>query len=98
VGYDTRRHFTGDSEEDDSMAKYDKLTEWLNSRTVVMTFAEIEKIIEDKLPDAASKHRPWWGNEKESGSRQCRSWLDAGWEIGKVDLKAKMVLFRKAQN
>ena len=47
--------------------------------------------------DAAFKYRPWWGNEKGKESRQCNSWLSAGWEVGKVDLKAKMVLFRKTQ-
>ncbi len=79
------------------MAKYDKLTDWLRNPTVVLTFDEIEKIIEDKLPDAALKYRPWWGNEKGAESRQCRAWLDAGWEVGKVDLKGKLVLFRRAQ-
>ncbi len=79
------------------MPKYDKLTEWLKNSTLVLTFDEIEKIIEDKLPDAALKYRPWWGNEKGDGSRQCRSWMDAGWEVGKVDLKSKMVLFRRTQ-
>jgi len=79
------------------MDKYGKLTEWLRNPTVVLTFDEIEKIIGDKLPDAAFKYRPWWGNEKGKESRQCNSWLSAGWEVGKVDLKAKMVLFRKTQ-
>ena len=79
------------------MGKYDKLTEWLQNSTIVLTFAEVEKIIGDKLPDAASKYRPWWGNERGKDSRQCASWLDAGWEVGKVDLKARMVLFRRVQ-
>lgn len=77
------------------MAKYEKLTEWLKNPTVVLTFSEIEKIIGDHLPDSAVNYRPWWGNEKGAESRQCRAWLDAGWEVGHVDLKAKMVLFRK---
>jgi hypothetical protein len=78
------------------MDKYAKLTEWLR-RPIVLTFDEIEKIIGEKLPDAALKYRPWWGNEKGAKSRQCKAWLDAGWEVGKVDLKSKMVLFRRAQ-
>ena len=78
------------------MAKYEKLTEWLKNPTIVLTFAEIENIIGDRLPDAALKHRAWWGNEKGAESRQCKAWLDAGWEVGNVDLNAKMVLFRKA--
>jgi hypothetical protein len=77
------------------MAKYDRLTDWLKSPTVVLRFDEIETIIGDQLPDAALKYRPWWGNEKDSESRHCRAWLDAGWQVGKVYLKAKMVLFRR---
>jgi hypothetical protein len=63
------------------MAKYEKLTEWLRNPTVVLTFNEIENIIGDKLPPAALKFRPWWGNEKGNESRQCSSWLEAGWEV-----------------
>ena len=58
------------------MAKYENLTEWLRNPTVVLTFSEIEKIIGDKLPDAALKYRPWWGNEKATKSRQCKAWMD----------------------
>jgi hypothetical protein len=78
------------------MAKYEKLTEWLKNPTLVLTFGEIGNIIGDKLPEAALKYRPWWGNEKGAESRQCRAWLDAGWEVGRVDLKSKMVLFKRA--
>jgi hypothetical protein len=79
------------------MDKYGKLTEHLCNATLVLTFDEIERIIGDKLPDAALKYRPWWGNERGKESRQCSSWLSAGWEVGRVDLKARMVLFRKAR-
>ncbi|MGC2698375.1 MAG: hypothetical protein WA738_21515 [Candidatus Angelobacter sp.] len=77
------------------MAKYDRLTEWLQKPKLPLTFAEIEQIIGDKLPPAASQYRPWWGNETKAASRQCRAWLDAGWQIDSVDLKAKRVVFRK---
>ena len=70
--------------------------EWLRNPTVVLSFSEIEKIIGDKLPDAALKYRPWWGNEKAAKSRQCKAWMDARWEVGKVDLRAQIVLFRRA--
>jgi hypothetical protein len=79
------------------MPKYEKLTEWLKNPTVALTFSEIEQIIGDKLPEAATKYRPWWANERNAQSRQCKYWLDAGWEVGKVDLKGRMVLFRKMQ-
>jgi hypothetical protein len=77
------------------MGKYDALTGWLRNPTaIVLTFAEIERIIGATLPQAARRHRPWWGNEKNARSRQCRSWLDAGWEVDSVDEGAETVTFR----
>lgn len=82
----------------DFMSKYDALTTWLakQDRTVTLSFADIERIIGDSLPASAHTHRPWWGNQvSNTGSRQCRAWLDAGWEIEAVDQDAKIVTFRK---
>jgi len=76
------------------MAKYEKLTDWLNHpQRLLLTFKEIEHIIEDHLPESAHKYSAWWGKERES--EQCHAWLDAGWEIESVDLKAEEVAFRK---
>jgi len=80
------------------MAKYEKLTDWLNNpqrnpQRLLLTFREIEHIIEDHLPESAHKYVAWWG--KESGSEQSHAWLDAGWEVESVDLKAEEVAFRK---
>jgi hypothetical protein len=79
------------------MRPYSKLTEWLNNpQFIVLTFEQIEKIIGDKLPDTATKYQPWWGNEKGNLSRQCGAWMDAGWEVDRVDLNNRIVRFRKA--
>ena len=78
------------------MARYEKLTDWLtNPQRLVLTFREIEHIIEDHLPESAHKYSAWWGNERASDSRQCHAWLDAGSEVEGVDLKAEDVAFRK---
>jgi len=38
------------------MAKYEKLTDWLNNpQRLLMTFREIEHIIDDHLPESAHK-------------------------------------------
>jgi len=76
------------------MAKYDKLTQWLAKPKLPLTFAEIEKIIGEALPPSASQYRPWWGNEVKPSARQCRAWLDAGWKVDSVDLKARRVIFK----
>lgn len=78
------------------MERYAKLTAWLNNpNLIVLSFEQIEEIIGDKLPEAATKYRPWWGNEKGNTSRQCHAWMDAGWEVDKVDLPSRIVRFRK---
>jgi hypothetical protein len=78
------------------MGLYSKLTEWLkNPQFIILSFEQIEQIIGDKLPDSARKYRPWWGNEKGNLSRQCSAWIDAGWEVDRVDLNNRMVRFRK---
>ena len=80
-----------------TMDRYSKLTDWLNNpQLIILTFEQIEEIIGDKLPDSATKYRPWWGNEKDTISRQCNAWMDAGWEVDRVDLKNRIVRFRKA--
>jgi hypothetical protein len=53
------------------------------------------KIIGEKLPASAEQYRPWWGNEVNAESRQCHAWLNAGWQVESVDLKAKRVVFKK---
>jgi len=75
------------------MAKYESLTDWLRTpQRLLMTFKEIEHIIEDHLPESALKYRAWWQNE---GGSQSHAWLDAGWEVESVDLRAEEVVFRK---
>lgn len=76
--------------------KYSPLRKYLARRSpsikyATLTFAEIEKIIEDKLPSSALQHRHWWSNA--ASSVQARSWLYAGWEVHAVDLNNKTVVF-----
>ena len=82
------------------MGKYDPLNRYFQSVTgdeCRLTFSMIETIIEDKLPPSAYSWEPWWGNENNrySRKRQCRAWLDAGWEVagGGIDLANMTVRF-----
>jgi hypothetical protein len=83
------------------MAKYEKLTDWLNHpqrkpNHLVLTFREIEHIIEDHLPESAHKYRAWWGGYlTRAESSQRHAWLDAGWEVESVNLLTEEVTFRK---
>lgn len=42
------------------------------------------------MPESARKHRAWWAN---GGHIQADAWLEAGWEVGSVNLDT--VEFRK---
>lgn len=77
--------------------QYENVTSWLKSPTfVVLTFAEIEQLIGEPLPDSARKHRPWWGNKDIDQARQCQAWMSVGWHVEKVDLAAQTVRFKKS--
>ena len=51
------------------MAKYERLTDWLNNpQRLLLTFKEIEHIIEDHLPESAHKYIAWWGRNESPSS------------------------------
>lgn len=84
------------------MSKYDPLSRWLRnqlSSPVKVTFEDIED--EDKigvnLPPSARQYREWWANatDPKTRYRQCRAWLNAGWEVEYVDPSSEFVIFRK---
>lgn len=63
--------------------KYSPLEQYLrdlraNQREVALSFEQIERILNDKLPPSAYRYPAWWANEKEGSHVHARSWLDAG--------------------
>ena len=79
------------------MAKYDPLRDYLKAegtKTVLLTFSEIESIIDDKLPESVWSHRQWWENQIDSSRRsQARAWMMAGYGVETVDQKGGSVTF-----
>ncbi|WP_186387848.1 MULTISPECIES: hypothetical protein [unclassified Stappia] len=81
------------------MRKYDPLGAYLKTRNieqVPMTFAEIEKLIDDRLPASARRHRAWWSNNP-SNSVITKVWLDAGYVTANVDLARERLTFRRGR-
>lgn len=81
-----------------SIGKYWKLFDTLNSNSktnISLSYQEIEKILDFKLPPSAYKHRPWWANDKSH--THAKAWLNAGWKVDKVIL-GSYVLFFKNKN
>ncbi len=80
------------------MGKYQKLGHFLRAQErprIALTFAEIERIIEGRLPPSAYKYRPWWSNNA-SNSVMTRQWLAAGFRTQQVDLAGKRLVFVRA--
>ena len=84
------------------MNKYTFLEQFLQATPqklscITLSFKQIELVIRSALPPAASKFRPWWANNSTSPSRQCKSWMNAGFKVDKggVNLQQKWVRFRR---
>jgi hypothetical protein len=78
--------------------KYEPLQRHLGSlpvgeKRVWLTFRQLERIIGDKLPTSARKHRPWWANETTGSHVQAGAWRDVGWSVESIDIGAETVTF-----
>jgi hypothetical protein len=76
--------------------KYTPLEDYLrdlpaNRKEVVLSFEQIERIINAKLPPSAYEYQQWWENEREGNHLNARAWANAGWKVKIVDFKAKWV-------
>ena len=74
--------------------KYTPLENYLrdlpvNQREVVLSFEQIERIINAKLPPSAYGYQQWWENEKEGNHVNARAWANAGWKVESVDFSRK---------
>ncbi len=75
--------------------KYHRLFEHLlysGDGQSTMTFAEIEAVLEARLPPSARTRAEWWSNSPR-GHSQARAWMRAGYSTSKVDLEAGQVTF-----
>ena len=80
------------------MGKYEPLNVYLRSQGrdyVPMTFAEIERVLGDKLPPS-KMHRAWWSNNP-TNNVMTKEWLDAGFETESVDIAGEKLAFRRVK-
>lgn len=78
------------------MGKYSALADYLRAQNrdeVPMTFAQIERLIGDRLP-ASHQYRAWWSNNSFN-SVMTKAWLGAGFESANVNMKERKLVFRK---
>ncbi len=78
-------------------SKYQPLWAFLqqsNQAEVILTFTEIEEIMNDTLPDSAREKRAWWSN-RSKGALQASAWMEAGYRVEDVDFAQQRVTFRQ---
>ncbi len=78
------------------MSKYKPLEKYLSlikKSEITLTFEEIEKILDSKLPYSAFEYQQWW--ENDSYHTQAKAWRNAGWKVEPVDITNKIVTFLK---
>jgi hypothetical protein len=65
------------------MAKYDSLITYLKGRedhVFRLSFAEVERILGDSLPESARKYAAWWSNSPVDPTHSwAREWVASGW-------------------
>ena len=78
------------------MGKYEPLGKFLRSQKlerIAMSFSEIERVINSKLPPS-KKYPAWWSNNPDNNV-MTREWLDAGYETESVDIASGKLVFRR---
>lgn len=75
--------------------KYAPLEKYLRSlsaaqKKVTLSFEQIERILNSKLPASAYEDDRWWRHETEGNHISPRAWANAGWKVERVDVKKKL--------
>ncbi|MBW4557247.1 MAG: helix-turn-helix domain-containing protein [Trichormus sp. ATA11-4-KO1] len=81
-------------------SKYQPLLKFLrgsDQNEITLSFAEIESLIKDSLPNSAKSKRAWWSN-RSKGALQASAWIEAGYRVEDVDFNKQQVKFYKPPN
>ena len=66
----------------------------LASSQVILSFSEIEGILNAPLPKSAYKYQAWWVNSEKAHSH-ASTWLEAGYLVGDVKFSEYVEFIRK---
>lgn len=79
-------------------SKYDPLIDHLAAQSaieVTLTFADVERLLGEPLPQSAYKHGAYWANSANDPTHSwARRWVADGW-LAQVDRDAHRVVFRR---
>ncbi|HOW91082.1 MAG TPA: hypothetical protein PK883_02095 [Anaerolineaceae bacterium] len=81
--------------------KYTPLEQYLRNlpneqNEITLSFAQIEKLIQDTLPRSSKEHSAWWSNEIDGRHVQAHAWMNAGW-LAYADQARRLVRFLKKE-
>jgi len=62
----------------------------------MLDFAAIERLIESPLPASARSGKAFWSN-RGRGALQAAAWMQAGYQVERVDLERQVVTFARPQ-
>jgi hypothetical protein len=62
------------------------------STRVTLLFEDLEQVLGHRLPRVALVYREWWANDGRQP--QSLAWVQSGWEVDCVYLRARVVTFR----
>jgi hypothetical protein len=78
------------------MAKYDPLGKYFEGHPgdeITLSFQELERILDAKLPPSAYNYRAWWANEKVGVHVSAKAWMGAAWKVDTVNQSEHWVRF-----
>ena len=87
---------------DAETSKYSRIAVFLQTvphkvNSVLVTFEEVETIIESELPRAAYEHRSWWANDAAEHV-QSKQWLEVGWRVSNVNISQQRATFTRIKD
>ena len=82
-----------------SDSRYAPLAIWLQRQPssrdrVLLTFQDVEEIIDNQLPPSARRHRAWWANDSVAHTHS-QLWLEVGWRVGQINMTEERVTFAR---
>lgn len=62
-----------------------------SQKEVILSFEQIERIINAKLPPSAYEYLAWWVHEKSPHQPEKVAIMNAGWKVESVDFNRNLV-------
>lgn len=67
-----------------------------SQKEVTLSFEQIERILNNKLPPSAYQYQAWWANEKSPHQPEKQAIMNAGWIVDTINLQEMWIkLIRK---